>query len=131
MLGIECQPNGLRELGLAWRETQVRPIRLDAVPAVLGVAHGGDDLVPEGVEAVRHVEEQHLGLRPGSELLGRLGQNGVRPELTGAVELLLGRDIPGRHARHELGLDRRVHRGGQVRLLDDTSDVAVREASRS
>ena len=76
------------------------------------------------------MQEQHLGLRPGDELLGRLGQNGVRPELTRTRELLLGRDVPGRHSRDGLGLDRHVHRGGQVRLLDDTGDVAVREACR-
>lgn len=76
------------------------------------------------------MEKQYLGLRPGRELLGRLGQNGVRPKLTGTGELLLGRDVPGRHSRDGLGLDRHVHRGGQIRLLDDASDVAVREACR-
>ena len=130
VFGVEGQPDGRRELDLARCETQIPLVSLDALPAVLGVARGGNDLVPEGVEAVRHVEQQYLGLRPGSELLGRLRQNGVRPELTGTSELLLGRDIPGRHTRHELGLDRRVHRGGQIRLLDDTGDVAVRESCR-
>ena len=45
------------------------------------------------------MEQQYLGLRPGRELLGRLGQNGVRPKLTGTGELLTdGGTPPGRHA---------------------------------
>lgn len=90
MLGVECQPDGLRELDLVGGETQIRSVGLDTPPAVLGVARRGDDLIPEGVECVRHVEQLYLGLRPGCELRRRLGQDGVRPELTGARELLLG-----------------------------------------
>lgn len=130
VLGVESQPDGTVELDLVGGETQVPFVSLDALPAVLGVARRGSDLVPEGVERVRHVEQQYLGLRPGRELLGRLGQNGVRPKLTGTGELLLGGDVPGRHARHELGLDRCMHHGSQVRLLDDTCDVLVGEARR-
>jgi len=128
VLGVEGQPDRLRELTLGGRETQILLVGLDAVPPVLGVALGGVDQVPQVIERVRHVQEQHFGHRPGSELLGRLGQAQARPELTGACELLLGRDIPGRNARHVS--NRRVHRGGQARLLDDASDVAVREACR-
>ncbi len=92
---VECQPDGTRVLTLLRREAQVCLIRLDAIPAVLGVARRGLDLVPKGVEAVWNVQKQHLGLRPGGELLGRLGQNGVRPELTRTRELLLGGTPPG------------------------------------
>lgn len=59
------------------------------------MADGGVDLIPEGVEAVRNVQKQHLGLRPGCELLGRLGQNDVWPELTRTRELLLRGTPPG------------------------------------
>ena len=110
MFGVESQPDGLRELDLVGGETQIPLVSLDALPAVLGVALGGDDLVPEGVERVRHMEKQYLGLRPGRELLGRLGQNGVRPKLTGTGELLLGGTPPGRRVpvvlhRGQLALD--------------------------
>ena len=108
MFGVEGQPDGLRVLTLVRRETQTALVSLDALPAVLGVARGGDGLVPEGVERIRHVEKQHLGLRPGRELLGRLGQNGVRPELTGTLELLLGGTPPGGRVpgqRGQLALD--------------------------
>lgn len=108
MFGVEGQPDGLRVLTLVRRETQTALVSLDALPAELGVARGGDGLVPEGVERIRHVEKQHLGLRPGRELLGRLGQNGVRPELTGTLELLLGGTPPGGQVpgqRGQLALD--------------------------
>ncbi len=130
VFGVEGQPDGHRVLTLVRRETQIPLVSLDTLPAVLGVARGGNDLVPEGVEAVRHVEKQHLGLRPGRESFRRLGQNGVRPELASTGELLLGRDIPRRQGRHDLGLNRHIHRGSQARLFDDTGDVRVREASR-
>lgn len=132
MFGVEGQPDGLRELDLVGGETQIPLVGLDALPAVLGVALGGGDLVPEGVEAVRHVQEQHLGLRPGRELRRRLGQNGVRPELTGTVELLLGgappaRRIPG--GGDELALDDVLERpldgGGVERAVADTLDDLV------
>ena len=134
--GVEGQPDGRHELDLVrmamfvLSETQIPLVSLDDLPPVLGVALRGDDLVPEGVERVRHVEQQHLGLRPGRESFRRLGQNGVRPELTGTGELLLGRDIPRRQGRHDLGLNRHVHRGSQARLLDDAGDVAVGETCR-
>ena len=54
------------------------------------------------------MEKQYLGLRPGRKLLGRLGQNGVRPELTGTGELLLGGTPPGGRVpgqRGQLALD--------------------------
>lgn len=57
MLGVEGQPDRFRELTLVGRKTQVRPIRLDDLPAELDVAHGGIDLVPQVVEHVRHVEQ--------------------------------------------------------------------------
>ena len=108
-LGVEGQPDGYYvALAPLCGETQIPLVSLDALPPVLGVALGGDDLVPEGVERVRHVEQQHLGLRPGRELLGRLGQNGVRPELTGTDELLLGGTPPGGRVpgqRGQLALD--------------------------
>lgn len=56
-LGVEGQPDGRRELDLVGCETQIPLVSLDALPAVLGVARGGNDLVPEGVERVRHVQE--------------------------------------------------------------------------
>ena len=128
VLGVESQPDGLRVLDLVGGETQVPLVGLDTLPTVLGVALRGDDLVPQGVEAVRHVEQQYLGLRPGRELRRRLRKDSIRPELTGTGELLFWGAPPGRHTRPEHGLDRRVHCGGQVRLLDDTGDVRVREA---
>ena len=130
VFGVEGQPDGFRVLTLVRRETQVPLVGLDALPAVLGVALRGDDLVPEGVERVRHVQEQHLGLRPGRESFRWLGQFASRPELTGTLELLLGGTPPGRHSRDGLGLDRQVHRGGQIRLLDDAGNVAVGETCR-
>jgi len=108
VFGVEGQPDGFRVLTLVRRKTQVPLVSLDALPPVLGVARGGDGLVPEGVERIRHVEKQYLGLRPGRELLGRLGQNGVRPELTGTLELLLGGTPPGGRVpgqRGQLALD--------------------------
>ena len=133
MFGVEGQPDGFRELDLVGGETQVPLVRLNAFPVVLGVARGGIDLVPEGVEAVRHVEKQHLGLRPGRELLGRLGQNSVRPELTSTGELLLGGTPPGRRVpvlhRGQLALDDVLERpldGGRVeRAVADTLDDLV------
>ena len=135
MFGVEGQPDGHRELDLVrvavfvLCETQVPLVSLDTLPPVLGVARGGDDLVPEGVECVRHVEKQHLGLRPGRELLGRLGQNGVRPELTGAVELLLGGTPPGGRVpgqRGQLALDDVLEcpldGGGVEQAVADTHD---------
>lgn len=94
---------------------------------MLGVVRGGIDLVPEGVEAVRNVEEQHLGLRPGSEFLGRLRQNGVRPELTRTSELLLGRAPPGGRVpggSDELALDDVLERP----LDDDGVERAIADA---
>ena len=131
MFGVEGQPDGFRVLTLVRREAEIPLVGLNVFPAVLGVARGDIDLVPEGVEAVRHVEKQHLGLRPGRELLGRLGQNGVRPELAGTLELLLRRNVPERLDGRDRGLDRHVHRGSQTRLLDDAGNVHVREAGRS
>ena len=130
--GVEGQPDGFRVLDLVGGETQVPLVGLDTVPAVLGVARGGIDLVPQGVEAVRHVEKQYLGLRPGRELLGRLGQNSVRPELAGTLELLLGGTPPGRRIpgqRGQLALDDVLERpldGGRVeRAVADTLDDLV------
>lgn len=37
----------------------------------------------------------------------------------------------GRNRRMALGLNRRIHRGGQVRLLDDASYITIRETCRS
>ena len=108
VLGVESQPDGTVELDLVGGETRVPLVSLDALPAVLGVARGGVDQVPQVVERIRHVQEQHLGLRPGRELRRRLGQNGVRPELTGTVELLLGGAPPGGRVpgqRGQLALD--------------------------
>ena len=134
-LGVEGQPDGRRELDLVGCETQIPLVSLDALPPVLGVAHPtfcrGDDLVPEGVERIRHMQKQYLGLRPGRESFRRLGQNGVRPELAGTGELLLRRNVPGRLDGRDRGLDRHVHRGSQTRLLDDAGNVHVREAGRS
>ncbi len=133
MFGVESQPDGFRVLTLVRRETQVPLVSLDALPAVLGVAIGGDDFVPEGVERVRHVEQQYLGLRPGRELLGRLGQNGVRPELTGTGDLLLGGTPPSRRVpvlhRGQLALDDVLERpldgDGVERAVADTLDDLV------
>lgn len=132
MFGVEGQPDGLRVLTLVRRETQTALVSLDALPAVLGVVRGGDDLVPEGVERVRHVEQQHLGLRPGRELLGRLGQNGVRPELASTLELLLGGTPPGGRVpgqRGQLALDDVLEcpldGGGVERAVADTLDDLV------
>lgn len=108
VLGVEGQPDGLRVLDLVGGETQVPLVGLDDLITVLGVARRGDDLAPEGIERVGHVEQQYLGLRPGRELLGRLGQNGVRPKLTGTGELLLGGTPPGGRVpgqRGQLALD--------------------------
>ena len=131
MFGVEGQPDGPCKLDLVGGETQVPLVSLDALPAVLGIALGGVDQVPQVVERVRYVEKQHLGLRPRRESFRRLGQNGVRPELTSTLELTLGRDVPGRLDSRDRGLDRRVHRGSQTRLLDDAGDVHIREAGRS
>lgn len=131
-LGVEGQPDGRRELDLVGCETQIPLVSLDALPPVLGVALGGDDLVPEGVERVRRVEQQHLGLRPGRELLGRLGQNGVRPELASTLELLLGGTPPGGRVpgqRGQLALDDVLEcpldGGGVERAVADTLDDLV------
>lgn len=132
MFGVEGQPDGLHVLTLVRRETQVPPVSLDRLPAVLGVARGGDDLVPEGVERVRHMQEQYLGLRPGRKLLGWLGQNGVRPELAGTGELLLGGTPPGGQVpgqRGQLALDDVLQcpldRRGVERTVADTHDNLV------
>lgn len=126
MFGVESQPDGFRELTLVGRETQIPLVSLDTLPEVLGEARRGDDLVPEGVERIRHVEKQHLGLRPGRELLGRLGQDGVRPKLTGTGELLLGGTPPGRRVRGQLALDDVLERppdgDGVERAVADTHD---------
>lgn len=132
MFGVEGQPDGLRVLTLIRRETQVPLVGLDTLPLVLGVALGGDNLVPEGVEHVRHVQEQHLGLRPGRELCRRLGQNGVRPELTGTSELLLGGTPPGGRVPGQRGqlalndvLECPLDGDGVERAVADTLDDLV------
>lgn len=131
--GVEGQPDGFRVLDLVGGETQIPLVGLDALPAVLGVALRSVDQVPQGVERVRHVEKQHLGLRPGRELLGRLGQFAPKPDLTCTRELLLGGAPPGRPVvpggSNELALDdvlkRPLDGNGVERAVADALDDLV------
>ena len=133
VFGVESQPDGFRVLTLVRCETQIPLVSLEALPLALGVAHPtfcrGDDLVPEGFEAVRHVEQHHLGLRPGRESFRRLGQFASRPELAGTLELLLGGTPPGGRVpgqRGQLALDDVLEcpldASGVERAVADTHD---------
>ena len=78
---VEAQPHRCSTAGHVRCQLQVPLVHLDVVRPPLGVAVRGNDLAPQGVEAVRHMQEQNLGARAGHELLGRLGQSDAGPEL--------------------------------------------------
>lgn len=78
------------------------------------------------------MQEQYLGLRLRCKSFRRLGQNDVRPELTGTGELLLGGTPPGGRLpgqRGQLALDDILERpldgGGVERAVTDTLDDFV------